>query len=71
MCPTSIFYVTPLIVIGVNDLDIYSTVTVDRFCIFESLPMVCQLFVNGLEINVKTNTIFLKLMKSVNIVVAK
>ena len=56
---------------GVNGLVIYSAVTVDRNWICDSLPTFCQHFVNGLEINVKTNTIFLKLMKSVNIVVAK
>ena len=33
--------------------------------------MVCQWFVNGLEINVKNNTIFLKLMKFIHIVVAE
>ena len=31
----------------------------------------CQRFVNGLEINVKTNTIVLKLIKFVTIVLAK
>ena len=31
----------------------------------------CQRLVNGLEINVKTNTIFFKLIKFVNIVVAE
>ena len=56
---------------GVNGLDIYSKVTVDHFWIFYSLPTICQLFVNSLEINVKTNTLFLKLMNFVNIVVAE
>ena len=56
---------------GINGLEIYSMVTVNRFCICESLPTVCQQFLNGLEINLKTNTIFLKLMKFVTIVVAK
>ena len=56
---------------GVNGLGIYSTVTVDRCWICDSLPTVCQRFVNGLDINVKTNTIFFKLMKFVNIVLAE
>ena len=33
--------------------------------------MVCQHFVNGLEVNVKNNTTFLKLIKFVHIVVAE
>ena len=41
-------------------MDIYSKVTVE-----------CQRFVNRLEINVKNNTIFSKLMKFVTIVVAE
>ena len=56
---------------GVKGLDIYSMVTVDCYWIFDSLSMVCQLFVNSLEINVKTNTIFLKLIKKFHIVVAE
>ena len=56
---------------GVNGLGIYSTVTVDRCWICDSLPTVCQRFVNSLDINVKTNTIFFKLMKFVNIVLAE
>ena len=53
---------------GVKSLDIYSTVTVDRCCICESLPMVWQWIFNSLYINVKNNTIFLKLMNFLNIV---
>ena len=53
------------IVIGVNGLDIYSTLTVDRCWICDSLPTVFQRFGDGLEITVKSNTIFMKLMKLV------
>ena len=52
-------------------MDIYSTVNVDRCWICDSPLTVCQRFVNSLNINVRTNTIFLKLMKFVNIVVEK
>ena len=56
---------------GVNGLYIYSTVTVDYCWICDSLPTVCQWLVNGLEINLKTGTIFLKLNVFVYIVVAE
>ena len=52
-------------------MDIYSTITAYRCFICDLLLTICQQFVNGLEINVKNNAIFLKLMKFVNIVVAK
>ena len=68
--------------IDVKSLDIYSTVNVDPYYIFDSLTTVfqrfvngsltfCQRFLNSLEINVKTNSIFLKLVKFVHIVVAE
>ena len=60
-----------VIIRGVNGLDLYFTVTVDHCWIFDSLPTVCYQFVNSLEINVKNNTIFLKLMKFVHIVVSE
>ena len=39
-------------------LDIYSTFTLDCCWICNSLPTVCQWFVNGLEINMKNITFF-------------
>ena len=56
---------------GVNGLYIYSTVTMDRCWICDSPPAVFQRFFNSLEINVKTNTVFLKLLKFVNIVLVE
>ena len=46
-------------------------VTVDHCWICDSLPNFFQWCVNGLEITVKTNTIFFKLMKFVHIVLAE
>ena len=43
---------------GVKGLYIYFTVTVDHFGICDSLPTDFQQFVNGLDINVKTKTLF-------------
>ena len=56
---------------GVNGLDIYYTATVEYCCICDSLKMVCQMFVNSLYINVKTSTVYLKLMKFRYIVVVE
>ena len=47
---------------GVNGLYIYSTVIVERCWFFYSMPTVFQRYVNALEIIMKTNIIFLKLM---------
>ena len=52
-------------------MDIYSTVTMDRCWICDSLPTVSQRFVNGLEIEVKNSAIFLKLMKFGDIVLSE
>ena len=56
---------------AVNGLDVFYTVTLDHFYICDSLPTVFKRCVDGLEINVKTITIFINSMTFVHIVVAE